>query len=237
MLNIAICDDESSIVSQLKVLVTNYFSSTENKYTISCFTSPEFFLQGNLDIYDIVFLDVQMGDIDGLQVAEKLREINPTAILIFVSQYNDYTTQGYHVKAFRYILKSTLADFFKKDMDSTVAELNKKTKKFFFKMYSEGMSIPYDDILYFQSIASKIEIVSFFPRAKPYTFTKKLDEIELELKDSHFVRIQQSMLVNVKYITSISSYKVYLINGEVLSASRLLYPKLRVKYAKIKRSL
>lgn len=237
MIKIAICDDEVKMVQHISVLVNNFFAFYPQEFDIACFDNAEAFLQSPLEVYNIVLLDVQIGNASGLSVAEKLREKNQHTVLIFISQFNDYATDGYRVNAFRYILKSTLPTFFKKDFKSAIDKIDIENQKFEFKNYSEQVRIFRDNIICFESKGTKIILHVINEPKSEYSFYDRLDNVEKLLENSTFVRVQKSMLINAKYISKIGSYKVYMHSGDIYSASRTNYTCMIKRYAKIKGDL
>lgn len=105
-MRIAICDDEKTYIEKLKNGI-NSLQTHENEFEFSEFESGESFIeQFSKDKYDLVILDIEMKDLNGLQTAEFLRQIDKNVILIFMTSFDKFVYQGYEVKAFRYILKN-----------------------------------------------------------------------------------------------------------------------------------
>lgn len=108
MLKIVICDDEPLFSQKLCGLVKDYFMRQHTAVRIDCYTDGQDFLLAPLAEYAIAFLDIRFPGPDGLSLAQKLREINPAIILVFVTGFVEHGPQGYPLKVFRYILKSDL---------------------------------------------------------------------------------------------------------------------------------
>ena len=127
MIRIAICDDEAKAITQLSDLTEKYFSHKKLMYTLSCFNNGEDFLKSDISSYDIIFLDIKINQVNGLDIAETINKKSKRAVIMLVSQFHEYMAQGYRVRAFRYILKPDLETVFFEDMDSALNELNIKT--------------------------------------------------------------------------------------------------------------
>lgn len=235
MIKIAICDNEKSTIKQIEDLIHIFFMNREEEYSIHSFSQSKDFIKEDVSCYNIVFLDIEIDELSGLDIAEIIRKKNEETIIIFISQFAEYTTSGYYVNAFRYILKPTIASFFERDLNSAIKKLYTKKEIFSYKFRNEYITLFTDDIIYFESNASKIIIHTIDP-SESYIFYDKLNNIAERLT-SNFIRVQQGLLINIKYISRISSYKVYLTTGEQFNTIRekQQYNLLKEKYAKIKK--
>ena len=102
-MRIAICDDEKSYIEKIKKDIKS-FQTHENEFEFSEFESgEEFIAEFSNDKYDLLILDIEMKDLNGLQTAEFIRQLDKNVILIFMTGYDKFVYQGYEVKAFRYI--------------------------------------------------------------------------------------------------------------------------------------
>lgn len=109
MLTIAICDDEEYYRVHIKHILEKNLNSRRIRYQIELFSSGEDFLGQNKDMkFDIVFLDIEMKKINGMEVAYKIRERNPDTEIVFVTVMMEYALEGYRVNARRYLLKENL---------------------------------------------------------------------------------------------------------------------------------
>ena len=234
MIKIAVCDDEFEVITQISKLASEYFSQKNIKYSVDCFNNGNDFLKSSLSVYDIIFLDIKINELNGLDIAEKVNLNNKKTIIILVSQFHEYMSQGYHVRAFRYILKPDLNSVFFDDMDSALNELNVKQEVFEYKIYSDIFKIDYDDILYFESKYPKVYIHSL-GNLSENSFSGNIDEISSKLSSSQFIRIGKSYLVNARHIKKISRMKAFLVNGETLNVSRDYNEQAKTNLLKIKR--
>ena len=107
MINIAIFDDEKYFLEEEGQLISQYFGSRGIKYCIDTFLSGKELLAlgKGVDKYDIVFLDINMQEIDGMKTAIEIRNMNKDIFLVFVTAFIDYSTEGYKVEATRFLIK------------------------------------------------------------------------------------------------------------------------------------
>ena len=216
MLKIAICDDEKVFRDNINKYVAAYLNEKEISYEIDTFSSGKEIIDLGIEIkqYNIIFLDINMDDVDGIVTAQKIREYSSEIYIVFVTAYINYSLEGYKVDAIRYLLKNNtnLEASISECMDAILHKMNFVVKKKKFK-FNEG--------------EKEINIDIMEDKIKIYNLYGTLNELENELKDFHFIRIHQSYLTNLKYIRSVKCYKVLLCNNQ-----ELLIPKARYKNVK-----
>ncbi|MBQ6886754.1 MAG: response regulator transcription factor [Lachnospiraceae bacterium] len=233
MFRIAICEDESSFREELKKIISECMLKKGLVFKIDTYSSGEKFIALGIEMiqYSIIFLDINMNEVDGIMTAKKIREVSKEAFIIFVTAYVNYTLEGYKVDAIRYLLKG--GNNFKSAIDECINAIIEKmnytivTKKFNF---NEGVrKIALERVLYIESRLHKLEFHVMEEVMKIYTMYETLNNLDNELQDTDFVRIHQSYLVNLKYLMSVARYKAVLTNG-----TELVIPKARYKYVKEK---
>ncbi len=221
MLTIAICDDELNVCKYIEKRTWDFLAKTDTEARIKVFGDGESLVtacEENPDGFDIIFLDIKMKALNGVQCAKKLRDCGVNALIVFITSSAEYVFSGYEVKAFRYILKTDLENAFERVMAECAEELKKKTAYFYsVKTASEVRNIPLDEIFYFESNKRQISI---FTRNEEISFYGKLDYAQNELSGKDFIRTHQSYLVNALKIKSVSKDSVTLSNGAVLPVSK-----------------
>lgn len=105
MLKIAMVEDEEAARIALGALIKSYFAVRGGDYILSEFPNAVRFLSTQKADFDIVFMDIEMPDYDGLMAAKKLRETDPAVLLVFVTNMHQYATKGYSVDALDFIVK------------------------------------------------------------------------------------------------------------------------------------
>ena len=181
-----------------------------------------------LSACQIVFLDINMDEQDGLKTATKIKELYPDIYIVLVTAYMSYSLEGYTVKASRFLLKDDLEHTIKECMDSLIEEIRKKDCYVEFPFVEGQIRLNADDIIYIETARHKNV---FYTRKNTYTIYKKMDEIEEELATMGFVRVHQSFLVNMRYVDKISSYILRLITGKEISVPKSRYQEVKRKYA------
>ena len=203
---IAICDDLATDRNYLSSLCEIWGSHNSYHIQISEFTSAENFLfhYAEKKDFDILLLDIEMGAMDGVTMARKLRQDNHTVQIIFITGYADYISDGYEVDALHYLMKPLI-----------------KNEKFL-NIISQGemIRLPICQINYAEVNSNYITIHS------QQTITLKMTLSELEKKlDSHFFRAGRSALVNLKKISRVTKKEIYLQDGSIIPLPRGAYEK------------
>lgn len=229
MLNIAMCDDEKSSVVSLKQVVTCYLDLKGIVYKIHEFNCGEALLNSINNIYfDIIFLDIEMSGINGVETAKNIRRFQIKSIILFVTSYPDFVFQGYEVKALNYILKPYKQEKITQVLSSALEELNEMSNIFYtIELKSGAHKINLSNTIYFTSDKRKVCAITTNDRIEFYS---KLDVLEKELP-SFFVRIHQRYLVNMNFVSSVEA-NAAVVNGESLPVSRTYSQNLILCFAK-----
>lgn len=230
MLKVAICDDEKNQLDLLKNTLSIHLDLKGVSYKIYEFESGESLLQSIInEHYDIIFSDIEMKNLNGIETAKNIRVNNKKSVIIFVTSYPDFVFQGYDVKALNYILKPYKSEKIEQVLNSALDELEYIKDKFYVvESKSKTEKINLTNTFYFTSDKRKINAIM---SSGIVDFYDKLDELEKNLP-SFFVRIHQRYLVNLNYVSSVESNKL-VINNEILPISRRRYNSFMVEFAKI----
>ncbi len=230
MIHIAICDDEIVFTERLKAMSAEFLEKNNKMYVIQTFTDGAAFLASSLEQYDLVLLDVNMNEYNGIDLAKTLRKTNSSAILIYISAFLEFAHLGYSVKAFNYLLKSSLAVDFPPCMKAVLQTLASREDFIALKLDAQQYQVPLSKLLYLESQKRKVLFhINAQPKSVLSTY-EKLSTYDSVLSKKDFVRIHQSYLVNMDYIAKIERYAVTLCNGEILNVSKSLYAHAFQKY-------
>ena len=217
-MNIIICDDRIDDRKNLSDLLSDYGEKKNYEFAITEYDSGEQLCeeQSALEACQLLFLDINMQGMDGLKTAMRIKEKYPKLPVVLVTAYMNYALDGYKVKASRFLLKDNLADTIEECMDDLIAEINKNRRILEFRFVEGTIKLYADDIIYTEKGTFQIY--------------KKLDELENELKNMGFVRAHLSFLVNMKYITKISSYVMTLTTGKKIPVPKARYAQVKREY-------
>lgn len=229
MFKIAVCDDEVNIRKLIRKILMDYMNEYGVVYEIDDFESGKDFVELGIEMtkYKIVFLDINMDELDGMETAKKIREVSNDMFIVFVTAFINYTLEGYRVDAVRYILKNNVnfPELVYECMDAIRTKMNYVVKRKLFQFNEGTREVSLERLLYIESQLHKLEFYIMEEYVKKYTLYSTLNDMEKEIASRDFVRIHQSFLVNMKHITDVSRYRALLSNGV-----KLIIPKARYKH-------
>ena len=220
MLQIAICDDESYYREKLQRLVQAYLDRHHLSGVISFFASGEEFLsqsENNVK-YDIVFMDISMNELNGIETAMRMRSFHSDTHLVFVTAFMDYALEGYKANAIRYIMKDSPDVSVEECMDAILQRM--RTARVAFSFTEGERKLYTDNILYIESSKHKSIFHYMETDLIHYQLYSRLDAVEQKLSGYGFLRIHKSYLVNMKHICRINNYTAYLDTGAELPIPR-----------------
>lgn len=240
VIQIAVCDDEDGFL----FLETKFIQAYMKKYGYQCqvdtFSSGIDFIKldnnNEMKEYDIIFLDINMEKMDGIETAKHLREVGCKSYLVFVTAFINYALEGYKVDATRYLLKESdsLEQSMDECLDTIMQKMNYKENRETFAFLEGEKTILLDEIVYVESNLHKLTFYLASPNSKDYSMYEKLDTIDDKLHSYGFCRIHKSYLVNLKYVQGIERYSVQLNEGicnlSSLSVSQARYDTAKEQY-------
>lgn len=198
-MRIAICDDNENELSQIKDVVEKVINKLNLTYKLDTFHSGINLLNEKVS-YDLLFLDIQMEDIDGLTIAKEIRKYNKKCIIIFISNYKTYLQDGYKVKADRYIYKPIDPLELEIDLKEILNEYNIDSKFIHDSRVAEH-NIYLRDIKYIEFYDRKTLVHTTFAE---YSTTITLKEWMNLLDKCYFSQCHKAYIINLRFVQSIN---------------------------------
>jgi two-component system, LytTR family, response regulator LytT len=205
MFNVAIVDDEMLELKLTEQVLNNWCSKRKQEIKIFSFDNSEKFINFCMiegELIQVVFLDIQMEPVNGIEIAKKLNRLNRECLVIFTTNYCDYIFNGYKGRGFRYILKKNLSNALEEAMDAALLELTDSDTYFMYSSQKKLKRVLCKDILYFESDKRLINIYLNEDK-QVQSFYGQISKIEQNLNCEVFIRCHQSYIVNQRYITGI----------------------------------
>lgn len=220
-LNIALCDDRAEDIALLSDALLAYDPSFEiTVYTSGKALTDDF--PHREPCADILFLDIYMPGIDGIQTARMIRDHNPDVKIIFLSSSREHYPQAYELFAFNYIVKPFDRVQLYRVLDRAIDEIGKdRSRKIRISYKSVAYSVDLRDILYLES-RNKL-ILFHLADGRSLQRYGKLDELMEELPEQAFLRCHQSFIVNMDRITEMGEGSFRL--GQVMISISKKYVK------------
>lgn len=231
MLKIAICDDNVPFTTELESLVNSTAIHHHIKVDTDIFfdgTSLYHHICSGV-YYDLIYLDIEMNDLNGIEVAHLLRSNNFSTILIYISAYETYYKQLFEVEPFRFIAKPIDSILFEKYFLSAYQRICSHSNYFTYSFHQIYNKVPLSDIIFFES---KGRCILIHTPKQTYRFLGKLDEVEAKIYKCKldFLRIHQSYLINPQYICSLTLSSIVLQNNYKLTISPKFQKAIRSQY-------
>lgn len=223
---IAICDDEQNQIEYITSIVTSWSNHKGHSCEIRTFASAEAFLFEYEEdkAYDILLLDVEMKNINGIELAKRIRKDNNRAEIIFITSHFEFVGEGYEVDALHYLIKPISVEKFTQVLTKAAEKLSVEPPSVVISCEGETVKLYESDILYVESFLHYIVIHT---KDNEYKIKENISVFENKVSDV-FYRIHRSYLVSLKYITRISRTSVNIGNTEL--------PLSRGKYDNINRA-
>ena len=216
-MRIAICDDELRYRRMIHEKLLQDSICHDYEAEISEYASGAELLAAMERGYsaDVFFLDIQMeGGDEGIRLGRALRRRGVDGLIVYITGFIDYVQIGYEVKAFRYLLKSQIAEGLPKVLGDIRQELSGSS--YLFQAGGESLRVDKRDILYLES---RIRILRLVTAEREYSFYDSLDHAQQELGES-FLRCHRSFLVNIDRIRRYSSSEIVLEGDVPIPVSR-----------------
>ena len=223
---IAICDDEQNQIEYITSIVTSWSNHKGHSCEIRTFASAEAFLFEYEEdkAYDILLLDVEMKNMNGIELAKRIRKDNNRAEIIFITSHFEFVGEGYEVDALHYLIKPISLEKLTQVLTKATEKLSVEPLSVVISSDGETVKLYESDIRYVESFLHYIVIHT---KDKEYKIKENMSVFEKRVSDD-FYRIHRSYLVSLKHITRISRTSVNIGNTEL--------PLSRGKYDDINRA-
>lgn len=223
-----ICDDDDLMLKKLSLLIKN---SPENK----CYSNKIIEITNPTDVniadeYDVAFLDIDMPQMSGIDLARKIHEQWPNTVIIFITNYVQYAPDGYEVGAFRYLMKNQITEKLIDYLDLAIKERTKRLRVITIQINGERIDVPVSNILYMESSA-RIITMHLIENVRPmYQFYGNMSDLAQKFAILGFLRVHKSYLVNMKYIEIFQCKRLEIKGGILIPSSERKYSELKQRY-------
>ncbi len=219
MIKFAICDDEPIMVREISDRLSQYMNGQKMaSYSVTSFSNGRALLESDCN-FDIIFLDVQMDKLDGIETARILRQRGNHSLLIFVTVLKECVFNAFEVEAYDYLIKPLDSNYFGRTMDRAVSTLAQRAGKSI--VIQRGGScdvVPLAQIVYCEVQGRKIYVHQ--SDGKIIDYYDNMESLEHRM-DRRFFRCHRSYLVNLDYVRGCDTGMVTMSQGAQVPVSRL----------------
>ena len=231
MFYIVLCEDDILHRELLARYLEQIFKDLGLEYKLTEFSSGEDLLSNYPDKLDILFLDIQMDKLTGMDTARKIREFDNSIEIVFTTAILDYIHEGYEVRAYRYLLKPLEYECILKNTKACINDLIDKKSTIAIKDRLQTAIIHISDILYIEVLRKEITI---YTKEDKYLFKTSMKSIEDTLVKKNFFRCHKSYLINLKKVNLLREKEnLVIIDCFEIPVSRYKLKALKIKLAHI----
>jgi len=220
-LKIAVCDDEKKQREYVTELVSDWARKNRHLTEIRQYEHAKSFLfdyETEKD-FDILLLDIEMPEINGIELAKKVRLENSAVQIIFITGFYEYFSDGFDVSALHYLIKPVDAGKLYPVLEKAVSNLTYRQRSVLVSTAEGDIKVPLAEILYVESENTHVVVHCL---QESYRMRITLGKFAHEL-DETFFKVHRSYIVGLKYIRKITRSEVVMINGDLIPISRGMY--------------
>lgn len=225
-MRIAICDDDNNCIN----IVENYIEKLKTSTTeCDAYESGEslfFAYTDNNERYDVVFLDMEMKKMNGIETANKIREIDEHTVIVFITSHTEYMKESFKCSPFRFLVKPVEYNEFQEVFYDICKKLKKQRKTLTFTENKAMVRLFCDDIIYCESQDHWVRI---YTKEQTYKICKTLTDLYESLDKEIMYRVHKSFLINFQYVKSIKESNIQLYHCEKLIPISRSYKKSVIK--------
>ncbi len=221
MINIAVCDDEKCMSEKIEKMAEDFFKRKNTDISVVKYSSGEELLKSNERI-DILFLDIGMRGMDGIETARKLRAHGYNGFLVFITVLKEMVFKSFEVQPFDYLVKPVQEEHFEKTMErlflSMQDRLSPEKVNLLVQKGYESNIISFQDIVCCEIIDRKVYL--YLISGEVTSYYERIENLEKKL-DGRFFRCHRSYLINLNHLKSYRNNTAYMEDGKEIPVSRL----------------
>lgn len=218
MIKIAVCDDEKRVLSEINRKLQEEFERLNCQADVFQTNNPFELLEHiKINSVDVMFLDIDMPSLSGMDIAQFLMDNDANTLLVFVTSHDALVYQSFKYHPFGFIRKSHFNEEIGAVVRSLIVELQKKSEYFSFKTNEGFFKVLFTDILYFDS---KSNYINLHLDDNLYKFRGTITSLENKLSLKGFIRTHKGFLVNQQHVFAIKGDDIELSNKEILPIGR-----------------
>ena len=230
MIRIAICDDDTQDLQRALNALQQKVQAEEIEVDLFDNGDKLLYKMRQNAAYDVIFLDVLMPCLNGIDTAREIRKLNSECAIVFLTNSPEFALDSYSVEAFSYLLKPADAGCMYSMIQKVVRRKEAELKKsILVKSGGAIQKIFFKDILYIEVINNRL--LYHLKDQHIITVAGKINELEQILHDyAQFAKPHRSFLVNIDYVEKLASNELHLSGGDTIPLSRNCCATFRQKY-------
>ena len=219
MIKIAICDDEEVFLNTLERMIRNYEKTIKEKLLIKRYTKPLYLMDSLAEDFQVFFLDMQMPNIDGFELARVIRKYDEKSTIIFVTSHREYGLGCFEFEPANYIIKPITQIQVDCELNRVIRKINSGEREYIGVKSNAGfMKLFLSDIQYIETVdrnvvfhtVSKGDVIGRF----------KMQDLEVRLEKYAFYRCHNGVIVNLDYVDYVQEFMIVLVSGEKIYTTK-----------------
>lgn len=221
MIRIAIVDDDEVLRNKIYEEIQVIINKNDN-IEVLMFPSGESFLEEmkNKALFDILFTDIQMSGMNGMELGKVVREAHSEMYIVFITSYAEYAAQSYMIEAYQYILKQDIEYRLPIVVRQLIDKIDLDSRQYRMMKMNEGqVKVYYKDIIYIYK-SKNGKYVNFVTAVREYRERISLQQVYQEMRSKTFIMVERGYIVNMKHIYKLSGDTIHLENNYTVKISR-----------------
>ena len=223
MINIAICDDDITITKEIQEIIIQYGQDRNEEVRCDIFYNGESLMSEEKE-YEIIFLDIIMAGMDGIETARRLRKKNKTVEIIYLTSYAGLTKEALSVHAFDYLEKPVTKELIYNQLDEVLEKILRKKLNEEYKYHivafnagKNSIRLAIDDIYYFERVDRKLKAVT---KKGNFVLYETITSVEEKLRQYDFVTPHQSFVVNINNMKDYVKDEIIMLNHDIIPVAQ-----------------
>ena len=217
MLKIAVIEDDEKEAEELRIMLERFAKENSFEFELLFFKNPLVFLNNYSAKYDLIFMDIQMPHMDGVEAAKKLRQLDQVTMLIFITKMANLAGMGYDVDAFDFLVKPINYEYFLTKMERAIERLlNRREKKIIINFDGAKVCLGVSSIIYIEVINHRL---IYHTENGDYNTYGTMSKVLQEIADYDFSLCNSCYLVNLRFVKSVKQQFVNVGNTELKISS------------------
>ena len=217
MLKIAVVDDEQAYIDQIQEYIGQYAGEKDREIQTEAFHDGKELLKDYRPVFDIILLDIEMNEVDGMEAAREIRKLDQDVVLVFITNMAQYAISGYEVGALDYVLKPINYYTFSVRLERAISRVKKRQSEEILLNLPDGIKRLRAECIHYVEVQNRL--LHYHTEEGVFAVRGTLQSTEELLRESHFVRCNHWYLVNLQYVSEIRK-NIVIVAGDELEISR-----------------